>query len=198
MIVSAISMVASVALLILFAAMRGGNAHLAYAHMGLAALVAIGFAASFFRHNAELHQMGASRSAIAASTARFIGYVWAWGAVCLVATYATGIEVWREWLHFSIACIVLAALSLLFATMLQRDADAGRDDPAMLKLADRLAIVLLVGMIATVVGFLVDGKMVRFLNPRFSDWAANNVFFFGAIAMAAISGYALKQSRAGG
>jgi hypothetical protein len=53
-------------------------------------------------------------------------------------------------------------------------------------------------MLITIVGFLIDGKMVRFLNPRFTDWAANNVFFFGAIATAAITGYALKAKKGGG
>jgi hypothetical protein len=51
----------------------------------------------------------------------------------------------------------------------------------------------LAGMILVVVGLLIDGKMVRFLDPRYTDWAANNVFFFGALALAAISGHALKQ-----
>ena len=116
--------------------------------------------------------------------------------MCLLTTYATGVEVWREWTHFTLACVVLAALCLLFGTMLQRDADAGRDDQAMLKLANGLSVALLAGMIITIVGFLIDGKMLRFLNPRFTDWAANNVFFFGAVAMAAITGYALKHKKA--
>jgi hypothetical protein len=193
MIVGALALVASVALLILFAAMRGTGMAMAYAHMGLAALVAVSFAAAFFRQNNALRASGASQSATAAVTARFVGYVWTWGALVLLTTYATGILVWREWLHFSVGSIVLAGLSLLLASMLQKDADAGRDDPAMLKLANVCAIALLVGMIITIVGFLIDGKMVRFLNPRFTDWAANNVFFFGAIALAAISGYAIRQ-----
>ena len=195
-IVGAVSLVSSVALLILAAAKRGDGVHMAYIHMGIAALVAVGFAASFFKRNSELRASGASKTAIAATTSRFVGYVWGWGAVCLLTTYATGVEVWREWTHFTLACVVLAALCLLFGTMLQRDADAGRDDQAMLKLANGLSIALLAGMIITIVGFLIDGKMLRFLNPRFTDWAANNVFFFGAVAMAAITGYALKHKNA--
>lgn len=193
MIVSAISLVASVALMIVFAARRSDGVHMAYAHMGLAALVAVGFAASFFKTNSELRASGARQSAVAATTSRYVGYVWAWGAACMLTVYATGILAWREWLHFTIATVVLSAASLLFGTMLQRDADAGRDDPALLKLAHVLAIVLLVGMIATLVGFLIDGKMLRFINQRFTDWAANNVFFFGAASLAAITGYALKH-----
>ncbi len=195
MIVSAISLVASVALMIVFVARRGDGVHMAYAHMGMAALVAIGFAASFFRENSALRSAGANQSAIAATTTRYVGYVWAWGGACLLTIYTTGILTWREWPHFTAACVVLSAGSLLLAQMLQRDADAGKEDAAMLKLANRLAIFLLVGMIATIIGFVIDGKMVRFLNERFTDWPANNVFFFGAVSMASIVGYALKHKR---
>lgn len=196
MIVSALSLIASVALMILFAARRGDGVHMAYAHMGIAVLVTVGFAAAFFRQNAAMRAAGANQSALAANTSRYVGYVWAWGAACLLTVYATGILVWREWLHFSLATVVLAGACLLFAAMLQKDADAGKEDAAMLKLAHRLAIVLLAGMVIAIIGFLIDGKMVRYLNPRFTDWAANNVFFFGAIAIAAISGYALKYKQA--
>ncbi len=195
MIVSAFSLVASVVLMIVFASRRGDGVHMAYAHMGLAALVAVSFAASFFKANTALRTSGASQSAIAATTSRYVGYVWGWGAACLLTVYATGVLSWREWLHFTVAALVLSAASLIFATMLQRDADAGRDDAALLKLGNLLAKIMLVGMIAAIVGFLVDGKMVRFLNPRFTDWAANNVFFFGAVSLAAITGYALKHKQ---
>lgn len=192
MLVGVISLVSSVALMVLLAARRGDGVHMAYAHMAIAAIVAIGFAATFIKANTALRASGANQSAIAALTSRFVGYVWTWGALCLLTVYATGILAWREWLTFSIACIVIAGLSMVFATMLQKDADAGREDATLLKLADALAKILLAGMAITIVGFLIDGKMVRFLTPRFTDWAANNVFFFGAIAVAAITGYALK------
>lgn len=195
MIVGAISLVASVVLMLVFAARRGDGVHMAYAHMALAALVAAGFAASFFKANAALRAAGARQSAIAANTSRYVGYVWGWGAACLLTVYATGVLVWREWLHFSLAAVVLSAASLAFAAMLQRDADAGREDAALLKLGHTMAIILLVGMVAAILGFLIDGKMVRFLTPRFTDWAANNVFFFGAAALAAITGYALKHKQ---
>ena len=169
MVISAISLVASVVLMIIFVSRRGDGVHMAYAHMGLAALVAVSFAASFFKANTALREAGARQSAIAATTSRYVGYVWGWGAACLLTVYATGILTWREWLHFTVATLVLSAASLIFANMLQRDADAGRDDAALLKLGNWLAKIMLVGMIAAIVGFLVDGKMVRFLNPRFTD-----------------------------
>src|SRR5262249_33736108 len=110
MLVGAVSLVCSVGLLVLLVARRSDGVHMAYAHMGIAAIVAIAFAATFIRVNSAMRAGGARQSAIAANTARFIGYVWTWGALCLLTTYATGILAWREWLHFTTACIVLAAL----------------------------------------------------------------------------------------
>ena len=54
---------------------------------------------------------------------------------------------------------------------------------------------LLAGMVVTMLGLIIDGKMTRFLDPRHGDWAANNFFFFGAMALAAISLNALLASR---
>ncbi len=193
MIVSAVSLSASVALMLLFVGMRGAGVQMALAHMGIAALMAIGFAVKFVLADKALRAANARESAIAANTARFTGFVAAWATACLITVYGTGLLVWREWGTFTIACALLAGLCILFSSMLQRDADAGHDDPGLLKLANGLAIVLLVGMAITIVGFAIDGKMMRFLNPRFTDWAANNVFFFGAVALTAISGHAIKN-----
>ena len=64
----------------------------------------------------------------------------------------------------------------------------------MLRIARYLAIVQLVGMVVTMLGLIIDGKMVRFLTLRFTDWAANNVFF-GALGIAVISAYALRNNK---
>jgi hypothetical protein len=126
-----------------------------------------------------------------------MGYVWAWGALGLVISYGSGIVDWHEWLTFFIAFAVFAVASLFFSKMLQRDADEGKEDEAILKAGRYLAWIQLVGMIAVVVGLIIDGKMTRFLVPRYGDWAANNIFFFGAIAIGAISAYAIKVSKPG-
>ncbi len=196
MIVSAISLIASVALMILFASRRGEGVHMAFAHMGVAAIIGIGFAATFFKSNNELRAAGASKSAVAAKTSKFVGYVAGWAAICLFTVYGTGILNWREWLTFTVVCAAISALSLLFALMLERDAAAGKDDPGMLKMANGLAIALLAGMVIAIIGLIVDQKMVRLMDGRHGDWAANNVFFFSAIALAAISGHALKNKAA--
>ncbi|MEZ5854292.1 MAG: hypothetical protein R3D67_05895 [Hyphomicrobiaceae bacterium] len=62
----------------------------------------------------------------------------------------------------------------------------------MFNVARGFALFLLFAMVITMVGLLVDGKMWRFttvagLRRGSQDWAANHIFFFGAMALAAIS-----------
>jgi phosphatidylglycerophosphate synthase len=143
---------------------------------------------------------GASRSAVGASKAREMGLVWGWGAVCILATYALGVASWKEWWHFLIPFAVLSVACLWFARTLGRDAANGVNDEGMLKLSRNLAIGQLVGMIVTMVGLVIDGKMTRFIAPRkgWEDWPANNYFFFGALALAILSIHAIRaQSKAG-
>jgi hypothetical protein len=181
--------------LVAAAALRAQSVEIAYIHAGISAGTAAVLAVVAIRQCQMLLAGGSSSSAVAASNARHMGLVWTWGALALILTYASGVLAWREWWHFTLAFVGAAGLSLWFAATLQKDADAGREDPTLLKLARYVAIVQLVGMAITVIGLIVDGKMVRFLNPRYADWAANNVFFFGALAIAAISGYALRKNK---
>jgi hypothetical protein len=103
--------------------------------------------------------------------------------------------VWREWWQFFLGAGAASGVCLFFSAVLDKDARQGREDETMLKLGRTLAIVQLVGMLIAVLGLLIDGKMTRFLNPRYTDWAANNVFFFGALAVAAISANALRAKQ---
>ena len=185
----------SLALLALTAALRQADLNMAYAHMAIAAAAAIGVAVAAVRENLALRRSGAAKSAIASSTARHMGLIWVWGALALVVIYATGVLVWREWWQFFLAFAVGAGLCLYFAAALDKDARAGREDETMLRLGRYLAIVQLAGMVIAVLGLLIDGKMSRFLTPRYTDWAANNVFFFGALAVGVISANALRQTR---
>jgi hypothetical protein len=185
----------SLALLVLTASLRVEGVHWAYVHMAIAAATALLIAAAAMRRCRALLDSGASAAEVAGSNAWYMGMVWAWGALALIATYATRILVWREWWQFLIAFAVVAALSFYFASTLTRDGRAGKQDEAMLRTSRILAKVQLVGMIITMFGLVIDGKMTRFMTLRFTDWAANNVFFFGAMAIAIISAYALRTNK---
>lgn len=188
------SIVVSVALLVFTASAKAANPDMAYAHMGIAAATAVCFALLAVNGMRKLVEAGATRTAISAGSAWFMSYVWIWGTLGLLITYAFGVAAWHEWLSFFLAFAVAGAAALFFANLLQRDADAGKSDEAILKVSRYLAWAQLGGMVIVMLGLLIDGKMTRFLVPRHGDWAANNIFFFGALALAVISAYALKAS----
>lgn len=194
-IVPLLAVAVSLILLVLTADGRAADVSMAYIHAAIAAATALLVAGVAVRQCSTLLGKGASASEVASSNAWYMGVVWSWGALALIATYGTGVLVWKEWWHFVLAFAVAAGLSLYFSNGLKKDAIAGKEDETMLKLARYLAIVQLVGMGITMLGLIVDGKMMRFLTPRFTDWAGNNVFFFGALGIALISGYALKKNK---
>jgi len=164
-------------------------------HMAMTAFVSTAMALLAIRENRQLIGEGASRSEVAASTARYMGLVWVWGALGLLVTYFFILK-WREWAYFFAGFAALGTLCLLIAATLDRDAKKGTDDETMMKIGRALSWGQLVGMLITMIGLIVDGKMTRFLNPaKFGDWAANNIFFFGALALAAISLNALMATR---
>ncbi|MDX2158602.1 MAG: hypothetical protein SFW09_19045 [Hyphomicrobiaceae bacterium] len=176
----------SVAALVLTAAMKQF-----YVHMAIAALISILVAlASFAEARKETTRTG-SVGVVTGTLLRHMGLVWTWGALSLLVTYAFDILSWREWWQFFIAFFALAGLALFLSATLQKDAANGTSDPAMVNIARGVALFILFAMVVTMVGLLADGKMWRFVkyaDRRGSqDWAANNIFFFGAMALAAIS-----------
>lgn len=163
-------------------------------HIGVSAFISVGIALMAIYENHTLRSGGASKVVIAASTARSMGFVYVWGALAIAVTYLFILH-WHEWWHFLSAFAVASTLCLFYSNMLTRDAEAGRTDAAMLNIGRILTWVQLVGMIIAMVGMLVDGKLSRYHNPKHLDWAAQNTFFFGALALALISAYALWAAR---
>lgn len=188
-----ITMAASIAALVWLAG-QGGN----LTHMAVAAGASIIFAILAVLEDRKLRNTDASDKAIAATNAWNMALVWAWGAINLVLTYTLQIG-WHEWLTFFLAFAVVALLSFGMWKLLSDEVKSGNDDDTVLKIARYLTIGQVVGMIITMVGLYIDGKMERYINPRqgWEDWAANNYFFFGALALAIISAnalYTMKQS----
>lgn len=165
-------------------------------NLAAAGTVSLAFAVLAVSEHRALERANAAPSAVAASDARYMGLVWTWGALALLAVYNFILK-WPEWWMFFSGFAFAAVLSLFVATALQRDAASGRDDATMLKLARILGGLQVTGMLATVVGLLVDRKMTRYLNPlKYPDWVANNIFFCGAAALLLISLFALRRTKA--
>lgn len=174
-----------------------------YLHMTLAAAVSIVVALSAFGESRENTEAGSEAGLVASANLRHMGLVWAWGALGLFVTYAFKILEWREWLHFFIAFLVLAGLSLFLSATLRKDSEEHQQDQTMLKVARGYSVFVLVAMLLTMVGLLVDGKMWRFMSVAgqrvgSQDWAANNIFFFGAMALAAVAWNAISNLRRSG
>lgn len=142
----------------------------------------------------KLYTSKASPSSLSAAAAHHMGFIWAWGGFALFITYSFFLPPWREWMFFSVSFGIVAAISLFFANAMTKDAQKSKEDPSLIKLGRLLTIIQLCGTVAAVLGLLVDPQKF-FLNTDKRDWAANNIFFFGALGLAIISATALVYSK---
>lgn len=163
-------------------------------HMSVTAIISLGFALLAVSEHGKRVNAGFSKSSVASSTARYMALVWIWGALGLFVTYSLRIaEVWSEWWHFFLGFAAVGAICLGLAIMNRNNSRSGREDETLHMLGRYLTIAQLVGMIVTMVGLVIDGKFP--VDASKPDWPANNIFFFGAMALAAISGHALLNDR---
>jgi hypothetical protein len=166
-------------------------AHEPTLHAAAAGLVGLVIAALAIRDHQRLRQTGAPTSAIASSTARYLGLVWAWGAIALVITYTVIVDSrWPEWWQFFMGFAFAAAVSLAFALMLDRDRASGRADASLVKFGRVLLQVQVIGMAVGIISLFVDNKFPR--DAAHADWAGNNIFFCGALTIALICLDALR------
>lgn len=168
-------------------------------HTLMAALVAAMVASAGILENRALYRRGESKHRIAASTASYMGLVWTWGALALFFTYVPLFDIlrWKEWLAFTLAFSVVAGLCLSFAVVLRNDEKREGADATMLNLAHYLSVGQLAGMGIAALGLIIDGKFPVTVSKHieWQDWAANNIFFFGAVSLGAITANALYMSR---
>ncbi len=163
-------------------------------HMAASGAVSLIFSVLAIREHNALVAAGANKFTIGGSTARHIGLVWAWGALGIFVTYFLILEQrWPEWPGFFTGFILAGAGCLLFAGMLDRDAQEGSKDQSVMKFGRTLVALQLAGVVVGVVSLLVDGKFPR--DASHADWAACNIFFFGALAIIAISLNALLSTK---
>jgi hypothetical protein len=162
--------------------------------MAVTAVTCLVLAMLAIREILSLANSGASLSAISAGAARGMGFVYAWGALALFATYVFVLPSWHEWPVFCGAFAVVTAISFFFAATIAKDAARGKDDETLLKIGRILTMAQFAGTLVAIVGLLLDPDK-QFLNKGRLDWAAQTIFFFGAIALAMISAAALAYTR---
>ncbi len=162
-------------------------------YLAMTGLVSLAIAGLAIRDIRSMHASGSPRAVLSASAARYMGLVWIWGALCIVATYFFIVK-WHEWWHFFLGAGAAGIICLLFATAIDRDVSAGRKDDTILKLARIMAGLQFVGMVAAMIGISLDPDKNLLTNRR-PDWAAQATFFFGALALALISAQALLADK---
>jgi hypothetical protein len=161
-------------------------------HVAACAVVALVIVIVAIWNHQRLINTGASTNAIASSTARYLSLVWAWGALGILLLYVVVLDKrWPEWWQFFLGFSFAALASILFSNMLDRDRAAGRSDPALVKAGRILVQVQIVGMAVGIASMFIDHKFPR--DVAHADWAGNNILFFGALAIAAISLDALRS-----
>ena len=163
--------------------------------MSVISVIVVGFVVA---DNWSMVTHGKNQTAIGGANARHMGFVWSLGALGLLVSYTMFLE-WKEWLVFTSVFGGVALLVIGFSILMERSAanagalESDTGDDALLKLARYLTIGQLIGMIATMIGLVVDGKMPASAqaNPGWYDWAGNIIFFYGALMLAVISANAL-------
>jgi hypothetical protein len=164
-------------------------------HLAVTAIVSLAIAIVAVQMHRQAMASGATRSALASSTSRYIGLIWIWAGSAILATYEFILQ-WRESWQFVAGCLFVGCVCLGLAMSFDRDDKAGREDETMLMLGRNLNLLQMVGMLMAVIGLIADNKFVLLATrPLKSDWAANNIFFFGALAVALIGAHALISEK---
>lgn len=167
-----------------------------HVHMGVTALITLAIAIVAVQSYRNLAAMNGNRSALAASTSRFIALVWIWAGVAILFTYQY-ILIWREWWQFSAGLLLVGGLCFALSILFKRDAAAGKEDESILKISRQLNVVQVAGMLIAAIGLVADNKFNFSGSAARPDWAANNIFFFGALAVACIGVHALASESRG-
>lgn len=187
-----LSIAVSVALLVISASVGASVPMMASAHLFVAGLVSTVMALLAISETRKLIQNEESQMVIAGSLMRFMGLIWAWAALVVCVTYGTGILIWSEWTQYFGASVLASGICLFVSRMMVENAATGEDD-SLLQVGRYIAVAtLLVSVISA--GVFGVSRINGLLLAEQGAWAANHVFMFGALALAAVSAYMLKAS----
>lgn len=164
-------------------------------HALISAMVSLVIAVLAVRENETPVTSDAEAFALTATNARYMGVVWSWAAVTIAMTYGLVLQ-WPQWWQFVVPFGAAAILCLCFANLMTKGAENTTAERA-LKISRFLAIVQMVGALAAIAGLILGGKLPFLAGVPSShaarEWAAHDVFFFGAMALSAIGFAALRS-----
>ncbi len=130
-----------------------------------------------------------SISLAAARNARLMGVCYVWGAVALMAIYSLTQLRWQHGWQYALGMALFGVTGFVFASKLKRE-DLNQYD-LVFRVARFLTIIQGIGAVLGLVYLVAMGKM----SSVHDDWAANQVFLFGGIAIVLLSVFSLRSNR---
>lgn len=126
---------------------------------------------------------------IARKNAKLFATSYIWGGMAMLAVYTLTQLRWQHGWQYALGMFVLAAVTIVFAVILNQPSSKTR--AKAMAFASFLTKVQGAAALAGLVFLVGTGKLA---STR-ADWAANYVFLFGGIAIAVLSGIALRSHR---
>lgn len=122
--------------------------------------------------------------------AKLMALAWAWGAAAMAGVYTLGGLRWQHAWQYGAGMALIAIFSWFFGVAIAR---AERPATRHMLLLRGLQLTIVQGVAAAggVVYLLVEGKLTTFR----SDWAANQIFLAGGVAIVALSAMAVITQR---
>jgi len=125
----------------------------------------------------------------AARNARLMGVCYFWGAVALLAIYSLTQLSWQHGWQYAMGMALFGIVGFAFAVYLRRD--GLNQYNTIFRLARFLTVAQCIGAALGLVYLIGTGKM----SSLHDDWAANQVFLFGGIAIVLLSFFSLRTNK---
>ena len=122
--------------------------------------------------------------------ARLMALAWAWGAAAMAGVYTLGGLRWYHAWQYGSAMALLGVIALVYGLVIERSSNPATKR-VLLTSGLQLTLVQAVAAAGGVIYLLASGKLLAF-RP---DWAANQIFLFGGLAIAALSTMAAYTQR---
>lgn len=123
-------------------------------------------------------------------TTRVTAITYAWGAIAMFLMYGWAGLSWRHGWQYGAAMALIAA-GLASYARLMRPAGNPLESPRALGVSARLAALHGIVASTAIVWLVASGK----LATQKADWAANNIFLAGGLAIVVLSAFAVRTHR---
>jgi hypothetical protein len=152
----------------------------------MATTISLKVNAPYWSDGAMLRERDAIASA-SARNARLIAWTWGAGAVSMLAVYLLSGLRWQHGWQYGTGMLLISGLGFSYAVNVGL-AQSPMRQPRYLTTAALLAAVQGIAAIGGIMILVLSGKVA---SPR-GDWAANIIFVAGGLAIAVLSGIAVR------